>query len=217
MVELICVAATLLAPAPEPWTLPRPEAEKYARRLKELLRDGWKVTIQGNDLIVQREKTVRFAHVLPNAEPDLPGREQKPDLREGVYKLVFRFGPKVSLDEYERQALVNAETEREIDRMRRALGLSYKFDDIIATTPEEKARLKAYREKVALLPHHELPDLYTPDHSIVLTLAGDGFSYVFDKDVAAECRDIEERLFRYFGVYDPVAARGGTRPGHYAH
>jgi hypothetical protein len=175
------------------------------------------VTIQGNDLIVQREKPVRFAHVLPNAEPGLPGQEEKPDLREGAYKFVFRFGPKVSLDEYERRALVNAETEREIDRMKRALGLSYKFDDFIATTPEEKARLKAYREKVALLPHHELPDLYAPDYSILLTLPGDGFSYVFDKNVAAECQDVESSLFRYFGMYNPIAARGGTRPGHYEH
>jgi hypothetical protein len=209
------VSSLLAAPAPEPWKLPRDEAEKYARRLKEFVRDGWKVTIQGNDLILQRDKPVRFAHVVPNAPPPAPGQEEKPDLHEGTYKLILRFGPRLSLDEYERQTLVNAETEREIDRLQGALNLRGKFGQFLATTPEEKARLKDYEQKVALLPRFELPDMYSTDHSITLFLPGDSFSYVYDKDAAAECHDVMENVTRYFGVYNFLAARGGTSVGRY--
>jgi hypothetical protein len=50
--------------------------------------------------------------------------------------------------------------------LRKAVGLSYKFDDFVAATPAEHARVQSYREAVAKLPRHVLPDFYTPEYSI---------------------------------------------------
>src|SRR5262249_49831415 len=117
----------------------------------------------------------------------------------------LRFAPKVSMDEYERLAAVNATSAREYDRLHAAVGLTHKFDDFIATTPAENKRVEEFRAAVAKLPPHALPDLYTPDHSIYFLHPWD-WSSPADKAVAAECRDMEETLIRFFGMYNPAAA-----------
>ncbi len=112
----------------------------------------------------------------------------------------------MTLAEYDRLAGENTAARREQERLHRAVNLPHKFDDFIAKTPEEKERVRTYQEAVNRLTWHQLPDLYTPGHSIYLYRSKDGWSYVYDKDVAAECQEVEASLLRFFGMYSPEAA-----------
>jgi hypothetical protein len=208
-------AAVAADPAPEGgWALPKADAEKWVGRVRQLTPEGWTVSARGNDVLVQRDKPVPFARAEVNAPPLPPGAVPPPaDLREGVYRLTLRFAPRMSYDEYEKLAAMNAASDRERERLQRALGLPHKFDDFIATTPEEKDRLQSYREAVKKLTWHTLPDLYTPDYSIFLFFSHDGWSYVSDKKAAAECAEVEGVLLKYFGMYSPRAAAGGQGVG----
>src|SRR5580692_13006209 len=85
----------------EAWKLPKEDAEKWVKRIRLLTGDGWTVSANGNDIIIQRCKAVRFGDGAPN-QPDLGNRE--PRLVEGKFKLTLEFAPKMSLDEYERLA-----------------------------------------------------------------------------------------------------------------
>jgi hypothetical protein len=210
----VAASATIGAdPLPqEKWTLPKADAEKWVTRIRGLARDGWTVSVRGNDIVIQRDKPVRFAAIEINA-PDRP-RDRKPALHDGVVRWTLRFAPRMASDEYDRLSEVNAASDRERDRLKRAVGLTHKFDEFIATNAEEKARVAAYREAVAKLTWHTVPDLYTPEHSIFLFVTADQWSsYIYDKDVAAECQDVEETLLRYFGMYNPRAAAKGQRAG----
>lgn len=212
---ILALALGVSVASAEEFQLPKADAENWAMRIHGFARDGWTVTIKANDIILQRDKPVRFARIQVNA-PFAPGeKERTPDLREGRFRLTFRFAPKMSMDEYEKLAAENAASDAEQDRLKRALGLPHKFDDFIARTPEEKRRLKGYREAVAKLKRHALPDLYSTDYSIFLVYGHDGWSYVYDKDVAAECQNVEETLLRYFGMYSPRAAARGTSAGRH--
>jgi hypothetical protein len=197
--------------APRDAMLPRAEIEAWANRVRKLTREGWTVTIRGNDVIVQREKPVRFAQASINAPAATSA--QPPDLRVGPYRFTLRFAPKMTVDDYERRAATNAASEKERERLQEQARLPHKFGEFLATTPDEKARLRAYRAAEARLTWHELPDLYTPDHSICLYQSWDTWSWVHDKDVAAECREIRESVLRYFGMYDPAAAAGTVDAG----
>jgi hypothetical protein len=215
VVGLLAVAlGGLAAVAAEPaakgrWTLPRPDADRWVTRIRRLTPGGWTVSARGNDIVLQRDRPVRFARVEVNAPPAPgPGRPP-PDLHEGAFRLTLRFAPLLALDEYEKLAAENAAADRERDRLQQAVGLPHKFDEFVAVTPEEKGRVRAYRQAVGKLRWHELPDLYAPDYSIFLYRSyEDGWSYVYDKGPAAECRDVEASLLRYFGMYSPGAAAG---------
>jgi hypothetical protein len=200
------------ADPPAEWKLPEADGQKWTARVaKAVGRDNWSVEVRGSEISVRRNQPVKIVRVLANPAPDT---KPIPD-GERTVRFVLRFAPKMSADEYDRLAVVNAASEKEYDRLRRAVGLSYKFDEFIATTPEEKERVRAFREAVAKLPRHTLPDLYTPDHSVYLLQSGDGWSSPADETVAAECRDVEDTLLRLFGMYDPVAARRGRGVGQY--
>jgi hypothetical protein len=202
------------APPESQWTLPRQQAESWANRVRKLTPEGWSVTIRNNDIVIQRDKPVHFAQVEINAPPRADREEVRPkDLRDGSYRLTLRFTPKLSLDEYERLAAVNAVSSKERSRLAAQTRLTQKFGDLLATTPEEDARLKAYQEAVAKLPWHDLPDLYTPDHGIILLQSWSVWSYIYDKDDARECREVRDRVLIYFGMYDPAAAVGMVDAG----
>jgi hypothetical protein len=198
---------------PQPvWKLPKEDGEKWVKRLRDAVgRDNWTITMKGNEIAVQRDKPTAFVSMPPNSAP-----ESKPiPAGEKTVRYVLRFAPKMTVEEYERLAAVNAASEKEYDRLNRAVRLPHKFDDFIAKTPEEEARVKAFREAVAKLPRHDLPDLYAPDNSIFFCQTGDGWSWVEDKDVSAECRDVEQTLLRYFGMYSPAAAANRSGFGRY--
>lgn len=213
---LSCLAAGpcagMAADPPADWKLPEADGQKWAARVKAAVgRDNWAVEVRGNEITVRRAKPVAMIRVFPNPEPEA---KPVPD-GERTIRFVLRFAPKMSADEYDRLAAVNAGSDAEYDRLKRAVGLPHKFDDFIATTPEEKERVQKFRAAVAKLPRHELPDLYTPDHSIHFLQSGDGWSFPADKTVAAECRDVEDTLMRLFGMYDPRAATRGRGVGRY--
>jgi hypothetical protein len=210
--SLALVVGAVAAPDPRvKWKLPEADGRKWVARIKALTRDGWSVTLQGNEITIRRSRPVAMVRVLPNPAP---GAKPIPD-GERTIKFVLRFAPRMSMDEYERLAAVNAASAKEYDQLHRAVGLPHKFDDFIARTPEEKKRVEVFRAAVAKLPRHTLPDLYTPDHSIYLLHSWDGWSSPADKGVAAECRDVEETLLRYFGMYNPAAAARRQGVGQY--
>ena len=121
----------------------------------------------------------------------------------------------MSIDEYDRLAAVNAASEKKYDQLHWAVGLPHKLDEFIATTPEEKKRVEEFRAAAAKLPRHTLPDLYTPDHSIYFLHSKDGWSFPADEAVAAECRDMEDTLMQFFGMYNPAAAARRQAVGQY--
>jgi hypothetical protein len=196
------------------WKMPKADAEKWVARVKKLARDGWTVSLDGNEITVRRNKPTAFAYQPPNA---MIGAKPL-DGGQRTVRYVLRFAPKLTTDEYEKLAAVNETSDKEYDRLHRAVGLAHKFDDFIATTPEEKARVAAFREAVAKLPRHTLPDLYTPEYSVFFYQTGDGGvspGWVADKDVRAECDDVLHTLLKYFGMYNLRAAAGGQGFGQY--
>jgi hypothetical protein len=198
--------AAAAEPAPQTWSLPKADGEKWVRRLQALAREGWKATLQGNDLILAREKSVQFVRILPNAPAAAPDEPNNDQLEEGIYRFVLRFGPRMSLDEYERLDAVNKASTKERERLKAAVNLPHKFDDFITKNKEEEQRVRDYRAAVAKLPYHDLPDFYTDDYSIRLILPGDTWIAVQDKNVSAECADMADTLERAFGIYSPAAA-----------
>lgn len=200
---------------PAEFKLPEADGKKWVERVRKAVsRDGWTVTLKGNEITIQRDKPVPVVVVRPNEPARPPGFQPKPE-REATVRYVLRFAPKVSADEYDRLAAVNERSEKEYDKLHRAVGLPHKFDDFIATTPEEEERVKKFREAVAKLPRHDLPDFYTTDHSAFFFTwqGGVWWSYPHDENVRAECREVEGALLKYFGMYDPRAAAGGRGYG----
>ncbi len=204
-VTIVMLPAAAADPTPkDAWKLPKEDADKWAKRIGKLLPpEGWKVSVHDNDIIVQRDKPVPFERMEINAPPST-GEPRKPHLREGEFRLTFRFAPPMSMDEYERLNAVNEASAHEQDRLEQALKLPHKFDDYIATTPEEKKRLQDYRAAVAKLPWHTLPDLYSTDYSIFFSDSAGRFESLYVKDEnGAECQQVKERLLRQFGTYKP--------------
>ena len=135
LVLLALIVGTVAgADAPAKWKLPEAEGQKWVTRVKAVARDGWSVELRGNEITIQRSKPVAMVRVFANPAP---GDKPIPD-GEQTIKFVLRFAAKMSMDEYERLAAVNAASEKEYDRLHRAVGLPHKFDDFIATTPEHE-------------------------------------------------------------------------------
>src|SRR6516164_3298241 len=100
------------------WKLSEADGQKWVARVKEVTPDGWSVELQGNEITIRRSKPVAMVRVLANSAP---GTDPIPDGDRAI-KFVLRFAPKMSMDEYERLAAVNAESEKEYDRLHRAVG-----------------------------------------------------------------------------------------------
>ncbi len=208
----VVVGTAAAAEPPAEWKLPEADGQKWVARVRAAVaRDDWSVEFQGNEITVRRSKPVAMVRVPPNSfEGEKPSADG-----ERTIRFVLRFAAPMSMDEYERLAAVNAASALEYDRLVDAVRLPHKFDDFSATTPEEKKRLEEFRAAAAKLPRHTLPDLYTPDHSIYFLHPWDGWSSPADKVVAAECRDVEDRLMHFFGMYNPAAAARGQGVGRY--
>lgn len=217
LVTLAAVAGSTAAA--DPWKLPDADGQRWVARVRKAVsRNEWSVERKENDIAVRRIKPVPMTRVQINAAMTSVHDKPKPPFIYGEHtvKYVLRFAPKMSMDEYERLATVNFESEREQDRLFLALRFPNKgIDNVIATTPDEKKRLEEFRATVAKLPRHTLPDFYTPDYSIFFLQSGDGWSYPADKNISAECENVRDTLERYFGMYDPAAAARGRGYGQY--
>lgn len=195
------------------WKLPEADGQKWAARVtKAVSRDNWTVQLDGNEIVIERSQPVAMVRVLPNGSPD---SKPIPD-GERSLRFILRFGPNLTIDEYERLAAVNAKSEKERERLQRAVRLPRKFGEFLASTPEEEEQVRNLRAAVDKLPHHDLPDLYTPDHRVFLFLPGDGWSFPADEQIMLECADVEESFARLFGTYDPTAASHRRGVGKYA-
>ena len=101
------------------WKLPEGEGPKWVARVKEIVRDGWSVERRENEIAVRRSKQVAMVRILPNSSEDA---KPLPD-GERLVTFVLRFATKMSLDEYDRLSAVNAASEKEYDRLHRAVDL----------------------------------------------------------------------------------------------
>lgn len=200
------------ADPPAEWKLPEADGKKWAARVeKAVARKGWTVEVKGNEITVRRDKPVEMVRELPNAP--FPGKPS-PD-GERTVRYVLRFAPKMTIDEYDKLAAVNATSDKEYDRLKQEVGVAHKFDDFSPRTDEEKKRVADFKAAVAKLPRHALPDLYTPDHSIYFLHPWDG-SHPADEKVTAECDAVAGVLLRLFGMYSPsVAGNGPGKLGEY--
>jgi hypothetical protein len=67
---------------------------------------------------------------------------------------------------------------------------------------EEKERVRKFREAVAKLPRHELPDLYSPDHSLFFHREPKGLiinPFPTDKKIQVECTEVLQKMKSSFG------------------
>ena len=211
-----CVCLLPSARAAESAVLSPDEGLKLAAYVRKAFGDpnGWEVESRGNSIVVKRLKPVPIIDIVPNAPWMWNAPAQKPD-REVAVSYSLRMAPKMSRAEYDRLAAINAASANEYHRLKLAVNVSHKFDEFVPTTPEEKARVKAFREAAAKLPRHELPQLYSLDHSVFVTLPLDGWSYFAPGAASDECRAVEASLSRLFGVYDSGLASEERLPGHH--
>jgi len=199
-------ATAIQKPSDTDKTALKPWAERVG---KAVSREGWVVEAKGNEVIVRRTKPVALVKNWANSIDGKPT-----PAGEGTIQFALSFGPKMSADEYDRLAGINAASDKEFDRLKRELKLPHKFDDIIATTPEEKERLKTFREVTAKLPRHDLPDLYSSEHSIQF-FHSNGWRYPAEKTISTECTEVVETLLRLFGLYNPAVANRSQAFGRY--
>src|SRR5262249_35958758 len=97
---IVPAAAPVLAaaPVPEQWKLPEAGGKKWVGRPRKPTRDGWSVSLDGNEITIRRDKPVAIALLGPNAAPN-----QKPTpAGERTIRFVLRLAPKMSADEYDR-------------------------------------------------------------------------------------------------------------------
>ncbi len=208
---LSTVAIAISADKVEPVerTIPKADVDRWSARIRLLVPNGWTVVSNGNDIVIQRNKIVQWASAEINGQAltsTAPSTIPQPTT-ERTYRLTLRLAPKLSMDEYEHLAAANVATQKVRDTL--ALNIAdipHKFDDYIATTPDETRRLAAFREADAKFRFYPLPDLYCTDYSIKLEGAEDGFSYVYEPDVASECENVKQAVLRFFGMYDPHQA-----------
>jgi hypothetical protein len=117
----------------------------------------------------------------------------------------------MSYDDYEKRLAENTAMDQKREKLRQAVNVPGKDDEFSPRTPEEEARVEKYRQAVQKLVRHNLPDLYSPDHSIYVFQSWYGNAWVVDKGVARECDAVEVGLLQFFGVYG--ARTEGRRAG----
>jgi hypothetical protein len=189
------------------WVMPVAEANRWARRMRDILPGGWTVTVRGNSVLVARDKPVQWLEQEINGPAFSNQAEwdayEKARVRPGPYCLEFRFGPKMSVAEYDRLNAANAAVEKERDQLRTdAEDLPHKFDSFVATTPQEAVRLAAYDQALAKLTFNELPDLYCRDFSVALSASTDGLRSVYGKEDSEECHTVKLALQALFERYE---------------
>ncbi len=126
---------------------------------------AWTISVKGNDIIMQRNKPVKFSRYNVNAPVGAPARGRR---FEGTYRLTLRFAPEMSFDEYEKLLAENVVSESEDHKLQQKHHVSKIFGEIRSFTEEEKKREQAYREEAGQLVFHRLPHFYTPDYSVTL-------------------------------------------------
>lgn len=212
---VLAVIVSLFAATSFAADLSEADGRKWVERVRKLVpREGWTVTVSDNDIVIQRTKPVPMLVFHAN-DPIWDGKTERKPSREQTIRFVLRFGPKLAIDEYDRLAAINEASNKEHDRLKSLVRVTHKFDDFLPSTPEEKERVRLYREAVAKLPRHELPDLYTPEHSVTFLHSWDGWSSPHDKIIKAECDEVQESILRYFGVYNPAVATNNRGVGRY--
>jgi hypothetical protein len=192
--------------------IPRASLEQWAKRVRTLApSEGWNVSIKEDAIVIQRNKPIQWQQYEING-PGRTANEPPPKARlhDGVYRLTLKFGTKMPMAEYERLAAENAATSKEHDRLERGIrDIDHKFDQYVPSNDEEKKRLADFRAAEAKLKWHELPDMYCDEGSIWLLTSDDGWSSVYGDADREECDGVKQSVLRYFGMYDPAAAKDG--------
>ncbi len=192
--------------------LPRPEAEvidlerltvpvSIQRQVSPLVQTGWHSEVLGNAVLVTRNKKVEIYLTvnLPTSRvEDLRKRKMTIDER---YVIMLRVGPRVSLEEYRKKKVANAETAKKMIALGKTMRhIGHKFDSYLPSTPEERKLVEQYEELKKS--RHDLPDGYSETHSIWIS-ESTGWSCAFaDEAVGKECREVRGTIADLFRSYE---------------
>jgi hypothetical protein len=203
----LAFTAVCFAQKATPYQMPAEELQSWRERLSRFVgAHMWTVAVNGNQVVLRRKQPVAMVASLPNQQE---GESEWTPMGSADACYVIQFAPKLSLAEYDRLAEVNAASAAEEFRLRRVANVPHKFDQFVATTPEERQRLQTYRDAVAKLPRHELPVFYSPEQSIFIYRSWHEWDRPAENDVDDEIQRIEASLARVFGMYDAGAAGDG--------
>jgi hypothetical protein len=200
---LLFLVGRSIADEPTTWKLPEAESQRWLARFRQVYcrAPGWSVTAQGNEFVIQRGQPAAM-QMTPDNGPMVQEPLHVP-AGESKLRLVLRFGPKMSMDEYDRLAAINDASEHEREQLRARYHL-IKFDDSTPPRPDESKNVQEYREAAKKFPRQVLPDFYTPDYSIYYTHCWNAICSPVDKSLWEQWQGIEAQLIRGFGVYNSL-------------
>ncbi len=179
-----------------------------ARRLREAVGDNyWKVEVRDREIIIEAPRSVAFAYTPVNSPAGVPADGEELT-RLKVCRYTLRFGRRLQEAEYKRLRGEHQAMMKKYEALQASVRhIDHKFDHYLPSSEADKKLLAEYCRAVATLRFPELPDLYTPDHSVRLyrswTVARE---YPKKKLARAQMQELEGTLLKLFGVYHPRVA-----------
>ena len=188
-----------------------------AERLRETVGDSyWKVEARDDEILIQAPRPIAFAN-----QPINVARGARKDDYQLIHlkmcRFTLRFGRKLSEAEYKSLRSEHQAVLKEYEALRKEVRhISHKFDQFFPSSEADKKLLAEYRRAVVNLRFLDLPDLYTPDHSIrVYRSWADTLEYPKEKRIHAQVQELEDTLLKIFGVYHPRVAGGRQSYGRF--
>ena len=191
-------------------------------RLKRVVPQGWSVKAEAKQIVISRDAPTKFATVIVNGPAVSTVEEQKQaaeqtrsTLHEQPYRITLVAASLISLADYDKLKSENDASSARREAMQRKIAhITHKFDDYLATAPEDKKLLAEYRAQEKELRFHDLPDLYSTDAAFqVRTSWRVDWEYVHDPKVQRECQDAWDAVTKLLGMYDAEAAAHRTSLG----
>ena len=179
-----------------------------ARRLREAVGDHyWKVEVRDREIIIEAPRSVAFAYTPAGAPAGVPADKEELT-RLKVCRYTLRFGRRLPEAEYKRLRGEHQAMMKKYEALQaRVRHIDHKFDHYLPSSEADKKLLAEYRRAVAKLGFLDLPDLYTPDHSIRLYRSwAVTREYPKAKRVSVRVQELEDTLLKLFGVYHPRVA-----------
>src|SRR5207253_3243942 len=95
------------------------EGEQWIARLRAVTPAGWSIAQHGDTIAIQRDEPVEWKWWPINA--DAEPSPAAADLHPAVFRLTLKFGPAMSVEDYERLAAMNAASAQERDRLTKSI------------------------------------------------------------------------------------------------
>ena len=197
------------------------EIEASAASIKESIGNGWKIDVRGRDIVIEMDKPIAFANVDINApavfsKAEAKAHEAAKTTTMKVCRYTLRFDNKLTKPIYEKLREENRAIEKRREALRaKVRHIGHKFDQYLPQNEVEKQQVEEYRQGLKKLISHDLPDLFSTDHSIRVYRSWSFGEYPHNKEVMMRISRLEQRLQKLFGVYDPMVIQNRTTFGRY--